>query len=452
MCKNSKRDLRLNLPQPVRVVLDRLYPAEAYLVGGCARDLILGLVPKDYDITTELLPERVAELFADFTVVETGLKHGTVTVVIDKFPVEVTTYRTDGTYSDNRRPDSVTFTRNLTEDLARRDFTANAIALDNNGNLVDPYNGQADLNHKILRCVGDADMRFNEDALRILRGLRFACVYGFTIETATANAMHDNRELIFSLSGERKYGELMKFLMGKGVAELLTEYADVFACVIPEIADCKNFNQRNHYHCYDVLTHIAHSVSYSPRDKACRFSMLLHDIGKPAAYLPKKGIDNTIVGHFPGHAEKSVETALRVTQELHFDKKTQREILTTVRAHDMRMSEKETVIKRQLREYGERKFFLILAAHIADDKAKQPEVSRVEMYERIKTLAREIVQREDCYKISQLKISGTDLAELGFKGEKIGVCLEKLLSAVIDGHCENKKENLENYAFGRHWN
>ncbi|GHU59175.1 polynucleotide adenylyltransferase [Clostridia bacterium] len=433
-----------DIPAQVRTVLDRIKDSGgvSYIVGGCVRDMLLGKVPNDYDVATNLLPEQVLALFSGFTVVETGLKHGTVTVLVPavpdtdpRMPVEVTTFRTDGEYLDNRRPANVTFTDSLKEDTGRRDFTINALALDGDV-VIDYFGGESDLRRGIVRCVqpagqpGGAGVRFREDALRILRGLRFACTYDFTIEAETASAMHDNCALIDNLSGERKRAELCKFIMSGNpgrIVELLLEYADVFARIVPEIATAAKFEQHSAYHCYDVLEHTARAVSYAPRDLPLRMAMLLHDLGKPASYTPLHG-----VGHFPNHALAGEAIASRVTNELHFDNKTAREIALIVRNHDVRLNDTEAGIKRQLREFGERGYFRILAAHIADNKAKS-DLGKAQnpALIQIRDTARRIVLSGACYKLSQLAVSGDDMLSLGIRGVAVGEYLAALLDEVI---------------------
>lgn len=444
---------KYEIPPQVRTVLNRISDGggQGYVVGGCVRDMLLSTVPKDYDVATNLLPPQVLALFSDFTVVETGLKHGTVTVLVPdggdtnstgkpRMPIEVTTLRTDGEYLDNRRPAAVTFTDSLKEDIGRRDFTINALALDD-GVVVDYFGGEADLRRGVVRCVGDAGTRFREDALRILRGLRFACTYGFTIEAATASAMHDNCRLIDNLSGERKRAELCKFIMsgnGTRIVELLLEYTDVFARIIPELTIAANFNQHSAYHCYDVLEHIARAVAYAPRDLPLRMAMLLHDLGKPACYTPVHG-----VGHFPNHAAAGEAIAKRVVGELHFDNKAAREIALIVRNHDVRLSDTRAGIKRQLREYGERGYFCILHAHIADNKAKS-DIGKAHnpALAEILSAAREIVLSGECYKLAQLAVCGEDMLPLGIRGVAVGEYLAALLDKVVRGICDNTRDAL----------
>ena len=291
------------IPQHALTVVERLerYGYEAYVVGGCVRDSLMGRCPKDWDVCTNALPEEVLRVFKRFHVIKTGLQHGTVTVMVDKQPVEVTTFRIDGNYTDNRHPDSVNFVSRVEEDLARRDFTINAMAYNPARGLVDAFGGQEDLQARIIRCVGEPDERFNEDGLRILRALRFAARYDFGIETETAFSMHRNRHLLENVSVERIFSELKGILVGEGVLGMMQAFPDIFSVIIPELAPAVGFDQRNPHHCYDVWTHTAHAVQAAPADEVLRLALLLHDIAKPATFT--MGEDGK--GHFYGHGEKA---------------------------------------------------------------------------------------------------------------------------------------------------
>ncbi|MCM1578409.1 MAG: tRNA nucleotidyltransferase, partial [Ruminococcus sp.] len=261
----------INIPENVKKVIERLNEKgyEAFIVGGCVRDSLLGLPPKDYDVTTNALPEEIISCFeegGEFKVYPTGIKHGTVTVVCGGNNTEVTTYRVDGSYSDHRRPDSVTFSRVLEEDLARRDFTVNAMAYSDERGIIDPYGGQRDLFAHKIRCVGSPDERFEEDALRIMRALRFASALNFRIDRDTSEVIHRKRSLLREISAERISGELTGFVMGDAPAELMMEFDDVFCTVIPEFAKCIGFNQRSRYHIYDVWEHTVEAVGLVPAD------------------------------------------------------------------------------------------------------------------------------------------------------------------------------------------
>ena len=296
----------MNCPESVRTVLGTLEAAgyEAWCVGGCVRDTLLGRVPGDWDVTTSAMPEETMAVFGK-RAFPTGLQHGTVTVRTHHEAIEVTTYRVDGEYRDHRRPDSVTFTRSLEEDLRRRDFTVNAMAMSLRGELRDPFGGQMDLKNSVLRCVGEPDRRFGEDALRILRGLRFAATLGFTIEQETAESIHRSRNDLKDIAVERIQVELFKLLSGRNAAEILRQFPDVIGVFWPEVLPMVGFDQCNHHHCYDVWEHTLRAVEAVPCDPILRCAMLLHDIGKPACFT----MDEAGVGHFYGHGAISRELA-----------------------------------------------------------------------------------------------------------------------------------------------
>ena len=280
-----KKQAALEIPAYVRETLTALETAghQAYCVGGCVRDSLLGRMPEDWDVTTSALPEETMKVFGN-RAIPTGLKHGTVTVCCQEGKVETTTFRRDGVYADHRHPEQVTFTPDLTEDLARRDFTVNAMATDLRGTVYDPFDGQADLQEGILRCVGDPERRFSEDALRILRCLRFAAVLGFSIEPETGKALLTCRNLLREMAPERVHEELTKLLCGPWAASVLRRYPDVIGAVLPEILPMVGFDQRNPHHCYDVWEHTLHALDTVPSDPVLRWAVLFHDMGKPECF------------------------------------------------------------------------------------------------------------------------------------------------------------------------
>ena len=310
------------LPAGVSRALTMLESAgfEAFIVGGCVRDALRGITPKDYDITTSALPEETKSVFRDWRVIETGIQHGTITVVMDGMPLEITTYRTEGTYSDNRHPDSVSFTASLREDVARRDFTMNAIAYSPTRGMIDHFGGAEDIRRGIIRCVGDPATRFREDALRMMRGIRFASVLGFAIEKNTAAAIHENKERIPTVSAERIRVELTKLLCGANVKNVLMDWWDVIGTVIPEILPMHGFDQKTPYHIYDVWEHTAVAVSNIPPDPHLRLCALLHDIGKPPSFFT----DEKGVGHFYGHPAVSARMTEEILARLKYDNATRR--------------------------------------------------------------------------------------------------------------------------------
>lgn len=316
-----------NVTHLLRRLTDRGY--EAYAVGGCVRDTLLGRTPGDWDICTSAMPEETEACFRP-AVIETGLKHGTVTVLLKGEQYEITTFRRDGAYADHRRPEQVDFVRDLREDLSRRDFTVNAMAAGADGAIIDLFEGRADLGKKLLRCVGDPDRRFQEDALRILRGLRFASQLGFSVEERTACAMEENKELLSCVSGERTYAELTKLLTGTYAPAVLEEYGTVLLPVLPEIGPAMGFPQYNPCHDRDVWGHTLRALELSPADPVIRWTLLLHDLGKPDCLT----IDDKGIGHFHGHPQRSAEIAEGILQRLHVDTKTRETVCELVRRHD----------------------------------------------------------------------------------------------------------------------
>lgn len=431
----------INIPYEIKLILSKLRENghEAYIIGGCVRDSILGNTPKDYDVTTSALPHETERVFRDHRVIETGLKHGTVTVLVNKMPVEITTYRIDSDYSDNRRPDSVTFTKNLEEDTSRRDFTMNAIAIDEFGNIKDFHGGVDDIENKIIRCVGDPDKRFSEDALRILRAIRFSSVLGFDIEENTRSAIFSNKELLQNISRERIASEFIKLLCGQNARKVITEYIDVIGVFIPEALPMKGFDQRNYHHIYDILEHTAAAVDNTPNEPILRLAAFLHDIGKPSTFTIKDDI-----GHFYGHAAVSAQMSREILNRLKFDNYTKDTVIKLVKLHDGQISETETAVKRFMNKHSPEIFFMLLDLKRADNLAQAPQYHiRTEMLAGLRAIGEDIINREECFSLKQLAINGKDLIEIGYTpGRDIGECLNYLLEEVINQHTDNNKESL----------
>lgn len=435
----------VKFPKYVLTLLDRLEHSgfDAYLVGGCVRNALMGMESHDYDITTSALPEDIERVFSDMRVIETGIKHGTVTVVSDEINAEITTYRTDGVYMDRRHPQSVTFTSNLEEDLSRRDFTVNAIAYSEKRGIVDLFDGIEHLRKGILCCVGDAEKRFDEDALRIMRGLRFMSIYGFKPDDKTSAALHEKKELLSEISAERINSELSKLLCGDPVflLQVLREYWDIFAVLIPEIADCHGFEQHTHYHDRDVWEHTIVALCSIEPVLHLRLTMLMHDLGKPAAYSFYNG-----AGHFKGHGAISADIGRRTMKKLKFDSETFQKTLFLIERHDMVMNDDAVLIKKHLNKFGSELYFDLLKVHIADDTAKSPDAqSRIAIYRSAANTANRIISEKDCYSLKNLAINGNDIMKLGFAGKEIGEALNYLLNAVIEGNCSNAKDFLIDY-------
>ena len=429
----------MTIPEPAMKALRLLEDAgfEAFVVGGCVRDSLLGKTPDDWDITTDALPEETKEVFKDFRVIETGIKHGTVAVIVDGMLLEITTYRVDGEYLDNRHPKDVAFTRNLREDLARRDFTINALACWGAGKLFDVFSGIKYLNDRVIRCVGEPDERFAEDALRIMRALRFSSTLGFDIEEKTSASVHKNKDLLKNIAAERITDELLKLLCGEKVTETLINYRDVFAVIIPELEPCFDFDQKNYHHIYDVYTHIAYSVGGARALPDVRLALLLHDIGKPDCFF----VDEEGVGHAYGHAEKSAELAQKALSRLRLPSDMQETVLTLVRFHDYPVEPSKKIIRRRLNKFGPEVFEKLMYVKQGDNFAHNRDIKDFEpLINEILQMAKE--QEDDCFTVKRLDIDGNDLKALGLEGPEIGKTLESLLEEVMDDKLENRHEVL----------
>lgn len=434
----------MNIPQGPDEILNRLTAAgfQAYAVGGCVRDSLLGTVPGDWDICTSALPEETEACFSDLRVVETGLKHGTVTVIFQGVPYEITTFRSDGNYLDHRRPQQVNFVRTLKEDLLRRDFTINAMAVGLDEEIQDPFGGRQDLTDGIIRCVGDPDTRFTEDALRILRGLRFASRLGFSIAPETAAAMERNKNLLSYVSGERIYKELTGILIGTYAQSVLEQYGGVLAAVLPEIQPSMSFLQRNPFHNRDVWQHTLEALGKSRPDPIVRWALLLHDLGKPDCFT----LDDRGIGHFYGHPQRSMELAEQILDRFHGDKKTRDTICLLVRDHDREASATIKNARRWIARYGRDNVRLLLEvkrcdclAHVDTPKTRARYNNLMEMTR----LIRECLETEQCFSVRDLPVKGGDVMALGVPaGPQVGRILEGLLDDVLDGACLPEREAL----------
>ena len=437
------------LPPQVNTAISMLYAAgyEAFLVGGAVRDYVRDNSPaKDWDITTNALPAQVESVFSGYHLIETGLKHGTVTVMIDHEPIEITTYRIDGDYSDHRHPDSVHFTRSLKEDLERRDFTMNALAYSPQKGIVDLVGGRKDIEDGIVRCVGDPNHRFQEDGLRMLRALRFASVYGMAIEAETASAIHRNKELLKGIAAERIQVELTKMLCGKGVTKVLEEFSDVIAIPIPEILPMFHFEQRNPHHDKDVWDHTIAVIESITPEPVLRWAALLHDIGKPSCFsLAEEGI-----GHFFGHSDQSTSMAESILSRLRFDNASKEQIVRLVRYHDMPITADRKPIKRLLSKHGEDATRQLIELHKADTLGQSAICRhRIAIFEEVSQMINEILQEESCFTLKDLAANGHDMMTLGFQGPTIGRVLQECLDAVLDEQIPNEHEALMAFAKDR---
>ena len=411
---------------------------EAYIVGGCVRDILMDKPPHDWDVTTSALPQETMTLFDHFAI-PTGLRHGTVTVRSGGLSCEVTTFRTDGDYPDHRHPAAVTFTRSLREDLARRDLTVNAMAMDVRGTLHDPFGGQADIRRRILRCVGQPERRFQEDALRILRTLRFSATLGFVIEEDTHRALRAQCGDLRYVAAERVREELTKLLCGTDVLRVLLDDPQVLGVVLPEILPCVGFDQHNRHHCYDVWGHTAHAVAAAQPDPVLRWAMLLHDLGKPRCFT----LDGQGVGHFHGHHRPGAEMAEAICRRLRFDKATAQRICTLVRYHDRPIPLTERAIRRAMNQLGVEGLRQLCAVKRADNLAQHPDYrSRQRDIDAGEAIMDELLRKDACFSLKQLAVNGRDMAALGLEGPAIGQALQALLEAVMDGETDNDRAAL----------
>lgn len=434
----------ISIPEQAERILVRLEAEghEAYLVGGCVRDLLRGMKPQDFDICTSALPEQTRACFRDCRVVETGLKHGTLTVIEAGIPYEITTYRVDQGYSDGRHPDAVTFVSSLHEDLARRDFTVNAIALDRNGDLHDPFHGQEDIQAKIIRCVGDPDQRLQEDGLRVMRGLRFASVLSYTIEAETAAALHRNRGMLKRVAAERVRVELCKLLPGGGAAQILREYPDVLLEFWPELEPLMSLEQHNPWHCWDGWEHTLHTIDAAPQDPLLRLTMLLHDIGKPAC----KTTDGWGIDHFHGHPALGAKMADQMLRSLRFDNDTRLEVTALIAEHDAKLPAEDSAVRRKLNKLGPERYFRLLEVKRADKLGQNQEKAAPELAElpKLRAMAEEILAEGQCLSLRGLAVNGLDVMSMGIPpGRAVGRILNALLDRVLDGEVPNERDALE---------
>ncbi len=427
------------LPENVLLCISALEQAgfEAYAVGGCVRDSLLGLTPQDYDLCTSATPAETAALFSSYTLVRAGEKHGTIGVVIENEVIEITTFRTEGGYQDNRHPDWVEFVSRVEEDLARRDFTINAMAYNPRRGYVDPFGGQKDLESGILRTVGDPRERFSEDALRILRGVRFSVRFHLLPEEATQQAMNDLSALMDNLAKERVFAELCKLLPLITAADLL-RYAPILTSVVPPLAPCVGFLQHNPHHQYDVYTHTAYVVEACPADPVIRWAALLHDCGKPASF--QMGADG--YGHFNGHAQVSAQLADDLLLQLKAPTALREQAVFLIAHHMTSLEPDKRLLRRRLGKYGKDALFALLALQRADFGGKGTQ-SEYSSFDDVRSLLEEVLAEEACLTVKDLHINGQDLQALGFApGPQLGDCLARLLEQVQDEKLPNENAAL----------
>ena len=413
---------------------------QCYAVGGCVRDCLLGLAPKDVDFTTDATPDEIIRVFSDYKTLDIGKKYGTVGVITGGNIYEITTFRVDGAYADNRHPEEITFSKSLQEDLSRRDFTINAMAMNKTGEIFDPFGGKEDLKNKVIRTVGVPTERFSEDALRIVRALRFASKLGFYIESDTESACFAMKHLLKNVHPQRIRTELENILLSKYASEIIYEYREVFGVIIPELRESFDFSQVTPHHKYDVFTHTVKALEITDANLAVRLALLFHDIGKPQCC--RKDTDGRT--HFKGHPAVSAELAEKIMMRFNFSGATTKLVKKLIYHHDDRFHNLKPDIRRLFSEFNYEEFLLLSEIQRCDTLA-QSEYKREEKLLRlsiVKETAKYIYENENCFNVKDLKVNGEDIKALGANGKEIGDCLNFLLSLVIDGHTENNRSRL----------
>lgn len=466
----------IRLPENVKNLISVLQEAgyEAFAVGGCVRDSLLGREPNDWDLCTSATPDEMKSVFGDAAVmarlceaaanesackagaantedvercshgikiIETGLQHGTLTALLNGEAFEITTYRIDGDYSDGRRPDEVTFTSRIEDDLARRDFTINAMAYNDGAGLVDPFGGQADLAEGLLRCVGEPEKRFTEDSLRILRGIRFASQLDYVIENSTADAMYKCLPLLKRVAAERVRVEFDKLLCGPAASKTLREHRDIIADFIPEIRPMFDLDQKNDYHIYDVWEHTLHVVENIPAEPVLRLAAFFHDIGKPETMT----VTDEDWGHFYGHEAAGAEITNSIMRHLKYDNETREDVVKVIDAHKIIFQQTQRHARRCLAKLGEPRLRMLIELELADVKSQNPALTegREENILAFGKLVDEVLAAEQCFSIRHLAVGGRDLMEAGIpQGPEIGRVLKQLLEQVIEEKLPNEREAL----------
>ena len=429
------------LPQAVLNCMQALETAgfQCYAVGGCVRDALLGLTPSDYDLCTDATPDRICSVFAGKQLLHHGEKHGTVGVVTDGQVFEITTFRTEGGYQDSRHPDWVAFVSDIKDDLARRDFTVNAMAFNPNTGYIDPFGGQADLRSGILRAVGDPRQRFREDALRILRGMRFSARFRLTPDPATSAAMTELAPLLDNIARERVFEELCKLLLSATATDLQA-FAPILAQVIPELAPTVGFQQHSPHHRYDVFTHTAHVVESVPRELPLRWAALLHDIGKPACFTQ----DPDGRGHFKGHAKVSRELADAILLRLKAPTALRQQVTELIGLHMTPLEPDKKLLRRRLGKLGKPLLEMLVDLQEADMGSKGTgKEEDLMQFSKIRALLKEIYEENSCLTLKDLAIDGKALQQAGFTpGPNMGRCLNALLEQVLDEQLPNEQDAL----------
>ncbi len=433
----------MRLPEPVREALARLEAAgfAAYVVGGAVRDHLRGICPHDFDLCTAALPAETKAVFAGERVVETGLKHGTVTVILHGAPLEITTFRVESGYSDSRHPDGVRFVREIEADLGRRDFTVNAMAFSPARGLVDPFGGQADIRRGVLRAVGNPETRFREDALRILRGLRIAAETGFTIEEDTAAALRALAPMLLRVAPERLSSELLRLLCGRYAGHILREYSAVIGIILPEIIEMQGFQQHNRHHRYDVLEHTLRALEQIPADPVLRLAALYHDAGKPRSFT----MDEAGTGHFYGHPAVSAALAEQRCLALRLPNTVREEVVFLAHLHDVPIDADTKAVRRRLAQHGEARLRRLLMLKKADSVGQGTHPEYIRHYQKLETMLHEVIRQKDCLSVRSLALGGRELMALGLSGRAIGEMQRRMLDFVLDNPERNTSETLTDF-------
>ena len=433
---------RIEITDEIKIIFDTLNNAgyECFMVGGCVRDFLLNIVPNDVDFTTNATPDEMKECFKNFNVIETGIKHGTLTVLVNHIPYEITTYRVDGEYLDNRRPENVIFVKDIKNDLARRDFTINAIAYNPNVGFVDCFNGMQDLKDGVIRCVREPMERLNEDALRILRALRFSAVLGYDIDKDTKEACFGLAYLLKNISSERITSELFKTIVQPNAHKIIFDYIDIWGVVIPELLKMKGFEQHNPHHVHDVLKHTCVALEGADNDLIVRLTVLFHDIGKPDSFT----IDENGNGHFYGHALKSSDITKDILDRLKIDNKTKQQVLTLIKYHDLDLQPTAKYVRKLCYKLGDLEMVkkLILVQR-ADNYGQAPiHDERIIKFNQIDEIIKTLEQQSLSFSLKDLAVNGKDMINLGLAGTRIGDSLKFLMEAVLNDDVENNREKL----------
>ena len=437
---------KIKIPKQAEKAIEILeaYDYEAYCVGGCVRDSLMEKEPADWDICTSCKPEKLKEIFSEYKIIDTGLKHGTVTVIVNSMPIEITAFRKDANYTDHRHPLNVEYVTNLKEDLSRRDFTINSLAYSKRTGLIDYFGGLDDIQNAIIRCVGEPKMRFEEDALRILRAARFASTLDFSLEPNTKSALYEKLDLLEFISAEHIRSELLKLLSGNGVLSVLCDYKEVIFFIIPELRKCYSTPQNTPHHCYNVYEHTAHSVANIEPLPHLRMTMLLHDIGKPSTMTT----DTQGISHFKNHQYVGGQIAEKILKRLRFSKKETKYICSLIAQHDNRFPASEKSVKKFISRHGKDFFRDYVKIRTADTLA-QSDYMRNEKLNNIKSvnnIGEEIIRSGLPLSLKELALNGNDLINLGFKGKDIGNMLNEILNLVMENKLSNKKDDLIDHA------